>query len=240
MKIIWLLIILAFGSTTDLVGTPPNGFVDVQVYIPNVLVDSRYHSSDNFTQAPLPGYGVNKAWLRKEVVVALKKVQQSLEPLGLGLLIYDAYRPQRATQAMIAWAKRTDNWELINQGYIATRSRHNHGVAIDLTLVDLDAGTPLDMGTEWDSFSTESHTNNATGQVLENRMLLKQKMIDQGFTNYSKEWWHFNYKIANTRSRDVPYSCFEAKETKWIPPENWEKKQYNPPQDWPQEECIYQ
>ena len=241
MYLFWLLFNFSSGSEPkDLVGQPPDGFVDVQEYIPTILVDSRYHSSENFTQAPLPGYGVNKAWLRKEVVLALQKVQYSLELQGLGLLIYDAYRPQRATKAMMAWAKRTDNWDLIKQGYIATRSRHNHGIAVDVTLVERNTGIPLDMGTEWDSFNTDSHTQNATGTALSNRMLLKKEMQKQGFTNYSKEWWHYSYRVENSRARDVPYSCFEAKENQWIEPKGWESKQYIPAQTWPQKQCKTQ
>ena len=128
-----------------------------------IAVNLRYLTSDNFTGAPLPGYEANRAYLRREAAAALGRVQQQLRAEGLGLLIWDAYRPVSGTEGMVAWAERTGNMKYFKQGYIARRSRHNMGVAVDLTLVTLDTGKPLDMGTPFDTFSGAAHTANATG-----------------------------------------------------------------------------
>ena len=237
MIFLWCALLFAGGDSERYKQNPPKGFVDLKDWIPSIQIESRYHGSDNFTEAPLPGYGVNRAWLRKEAATALRKVQNSLRKEGLGLLMYDTYRPRRATKAMMAWAKRTQQWNLIEDGYIAQRSRHNHGIAVDLTLVNLRTGQPLDMGTKWDEFSTDSHTANATGQALKNRLKLKKAMLAEGFTPYRKEWWHFNYRLSKTRARDVPYSCFEKPEGTWKAPKNWDQPGYVPPSAWQPKDC---
>jgi D-alanyl-D-alanine dipeptidase len=87
--------------------------------------------------------------------------------------------------------------DLIKNGYIASHSRHNLGLAIDLTLVDRTSGKPLDMGTPFDTFSTDAHTANATGKTAENRARLKRAMEARGFINYDQEWWHYTYVLPN-------------------------------------------
>ena len=111
--------------------------VDVRSLDSTIRVDARYAGPNNFTGAPLPGYEANRALLRREVAAALVRVQRRLAAEGLGLKIWDGYRPVRATQAMVAWTERTGQTWLLDSGYIARRSRHNQGVAVDLTLVDL-------------------------------------------------------------------------------------------------------
>lgn len=216
----WLLVVLALYAAEPRTTTPPEGFVDLTQYIPGLRVDIRYHTADNFTGAPLPGYGVPGAWMHKDAAAALKRVHEGLAAQGLGLLIYDAYRPLRGTLAMVAWAERSGNEALLN-GYIARRSGHNHGHTVDLTLAALDTGAPLDMGTPWDTLNQAAHTLNAKGKVLERRLLLKRAMEAQGFKGYHKEWWHFGMPLKGTRARDVPYGCFEAPEGKWRPPAGW-------------------
>ncbi|MCB9743979.1 MAG: hypothetical protein H6741_28250 [Alphaproteobacteria bacterium] len=216
---------------------PPEGFVDLTARIPSIHIDVAYHRSDNFTGAPLPGYGVPGAWMLEEAGEALARVQDALAPEGLGLLVYDAYRPLRGTLGMVAWAQRTDQVHLLDNGYIARRSGHNHGHTIDLTLAKLGSGEALDMGTPWDTLTKASHTRNATGQALENRLKLKDAMEAQGFKNYSKEWWHFSMKLEGTRGRDVPYACFEAPEGAWEAPEGWEQPGYEMPQSWSPRAC---
>jgi D-alanyl-D-alanine dipeptidase len=103
---------------------------------------------------------------------------------------------------MMAWTKATGREDLVRDGYVATRSRHNLGAAIDLTLVDA-TGQPLDMGTQFDSFSTAAHTANASGLIAENRQRLVRAMERYGFANYEKEWWHFSYPIADERRMDL-------------------------------------
>lgn len=169
--------------------------VDVQSIDSTIRVDARYAGANNFTGARLPGYEAPRALLRREVAAALGRVQARLRTGGLGLLVFDGYRPVRATLAMVDWAKRTGQADLLNDGYIARRSRHNQGVAVDLTLVDPASGTQMDMGTPFDTFSEAAHTANAAGRVLRYRQILVRVMESEGFTNYEKEWWHFSYPV---------------------------------------------
>ena len=170
--------------------------VDVRSVDSTIRVDARYAGSNNFTGAPLPGYDAPRALLRREAAAALGRVQARLRTGGMGLLIFDGYRPVRATLAMVDWAERTGRKDLLD-GYIARRSRHNQGVAVDLTLVDPASGTELDMGTPFDTFSEAAHTANATGRPQRYRQILVRVMESEGFTNYDQEWWHFSYPVPN-------------------------------------------
>ena len=201
---LWLWLVIA-GTTRP----PPPGFVEVQALAPTIRIAPGYASKDNFTGAVLPGYGEAGAWLRRQAAEALAQVQRDLAAQRLGLLVYDAYRPVRATQAMKAWALREHKLDLFKQGYIASKSGHNHGHTVDLTLVNLADGTPLDMGTPWDTLDERANTENATGEVLKRRHLLKAAMLKRGFRPYAKEWWHFTFVMPATEPVDVPYGCLE-------------------------------
>jgi D-alanyl-D-alanine dipeptidase len=170
---------------------------DVRSAAPEIQVGLRYATTDNFTGAVLPGYEANRAFLRREAVSALARVARRAADQGLALYIYDAYRPVRATQAMVDWARRTGREDLFRDGYIASRSRHNLGLAVDLTLVDARTGAPLDMGTPFDTFSPSAHTANAAGDVLARRLRLKRLMEQESFVNYDQEWWHYTFAIPN-------------------------------------------
>lgn len=161
----------------------------------SIRVDLRYRDSGNFTGTPLPGYAANRAYLRREAAAALGRVQQALKEDGLGLLVYDAYRPVRATEAMVAWTQRVGREALVTDGYISDRSRHNLGVAIDCTLVQLATGVSLDMGVPFDTFSADAHTVNATGTAAVNRQRFVAAMAKEGFANYEQEWWHFMFDV---------------------------------------------
>ena len=178
--------------------------VDLATVDSSIRIDARYRDAGNFTGAPLPGYGANRLLLRREAAAALVRVQSRLRDRGLGLLVWDAYRPVRATTAMVEWAERTGRVHLLDDGYIARRSGHNLGIAIDLTAVDLATGRPLDMGTPYDTFGPEAHTANATGAVAANRATLVDAMEAEGFANYDQEWWHFSFPVENTVPFDVP------------------------------------
>jgi zinc D-Ala-D-Ala dipeptidase len=177
---------------------------DVQSPDPTIAVDLRYATPNNFTGAPLPGYGANRAYLRREAVAALARVQRDLRPQGLGLKVFDAYRPVRATLAMVDWTERVHRPDLLKDGYIASRSRHNLGLAIDLTLVELAAGRELEMGTPFDTFSAAAHTANASGIAAVNRQKLKAAMEGEGFLNYDQEWWHYTFNVPNPLRFDRP------------------------------------
>lgn len=172
--------------------------------VPGVRLDIRYATPNNFTGAPLPGYGVPRAFLRREAATALARVQAALKGRGYGLKIWDAYRPVRATLAMVAWCERTGQTKLLDDGYIARRSRHNQGVAIDLTVVELASGRELEMGTPFDEFSDRAHTANATGEIANHRKLLVDAMTAEGFVNYVSEWWHFSFAVPDPMPFDLP------------------------------------
>ena len=129
--------------------------------------------------------------------MALARVAQRAGREGYALYVFDAYRPVRATDAMVAWTERVGRQDLIRNGYIASRSRHNLGLAIDLTIVDARSGSPLDMGTPFDTFSPAAHTAHATGPTLDNRLRLKRLMESEGFLNYDQEWWHYSFSAPN-------------------------------------------
>jgi D-alanyl-D-alanine dipeptidase len=177
---------------------------DVRSVDPTIVVDLRYATANNFTGAPLPGYQANRAYARREAAAALARVQRDLQSQGLGLKVFDAYRPVRATLAMVDWTERVHRPDLLQDGYIARRSRHNLGLAIDLTLLDLATGSELDMGTPFDTFSAAAHTANASGMAAVNRQKLKAAMEGEGFLNYDQEWWHYTFNVPNLLRFDRP------------------------------------
>ena len=209
MRLLFLLLLLGLPSSlsaqavvanTDSQVVAPDALaeqllVDVRGLDSTIRVDARYAGPDNFTGAPLPGYAASRALLRREAAEALARVQRRLAAEGLGLKVWDGYRPVRATLAMVAWTERTGQTWLLDSGYIARRSRHNQGVAVDLTLVDLHSGQEVEMGTPFDTFDDAAHTANATGVVKQSRDRLVEVMASEGFTNYSMEWWHFWYVV---------------------------------------------
>ena len=176
--------------------------VDVRSVDSTVQVDARYATPNNFTGAPLPGYEAPRALLRQEVAAALARVQARLRTGDMGLRVFDGYRPVRATLAMVDWAERTGRRALLDSGYIARRSRHNLGVAVDLTLVDLATGTEVPMGTPFDTFTEAAHTANAEGRVRRYREILVRAMESEGFANYDQEWWHFSYPVEGAAPFD--------------------------------------
>ena len=178
--------------------------IDVRTLDPSIVVDLRYATSNNFTGTPLPGYLANRAFLRRAAAAALARVARGLSPQGLGIKIFDAYRPVRATLAMVDWTERANRPDLLRDGYIASRSRHNLGLAIDLTLIDLATRQDLEMGTPFDTFSAAAHTANASGEAGANRQRLKAAMEREGFANYDQEWWHFSFNVPNPLRFDRP------------------------------------
>ena len=188
----------------------PEGFVYIDEVIPSIKQDIRYFGVNNFVGRPVNGYHTNRAILTKSAASALKAVQEELSKFGLGLLVFDAYRPQQAVDDFVAWSKddkdtksKSANYPqvskntLISEGFIAEYSGHSRGSTIDLTIVS--ENTPfkqLDMGTPFDFFGPESWPNYAgiTSQQRANRLLLQNIMIKHDFKPYPQEWWHFTLK----------------------------------------------
>jgi D-alanyl-D-alanine dipeptidase len=206
---IWALWLSIAGATDAPPCTPepPAGWVKLSEAEHGVRVDARYASEHNFTGAVLPGYHTPEAWLRSEAASALAVAAARLKEDGYGLVVYDAYRPIRATEAMVAWARRTDQSHLVTDGYIAARSGHNHGHTVDLSLIGLD-GTPVDVGTPFDHFGPESHLNAPLPKDIQaRRRLLRSALEAAGFRAYSKEWWHYRFPVSATTPLDVPVGC---------------------------------
>lgn len=190
---------------------PPEGFTDLRS-LPGLRFDVGYHRPDNFTGGRLPGYGAPGAWLVDAAAEALAGVQSDLSARGLGLLVYDAYRPRRAVAAMVGWCERAGMAHLLD-GYVGRRSRHSRGVAVDVGLVHLTSGGALPMGTAWDAFHPGSWFRNAVGAARANRRSLRDAMTARGFRPYDREWWHFELPVdPPPPERDVPYGAGEPDE----------------------------
>ena len=179
---------------------PPHDFVLLADIAPRIKQDMRYAGPDNFMGRPVPGYCAAQCWLRREAAEALAAVQKDAERMGRSLIVYDGYRPQRATEAFVAWAADpsdqamkaayypdVEKAALFELGYIARASDHSTGVAVDLALAGLDFGTPFDF------FDEASGANNPaiSEEAKQNRADLFALMRRRGFVNFDKEWWHF-------------------------------------------------
>lgn len=170
---------------------------------PGLRLQLAYASADNFTGAQVVGYEAARAWMHPAAAEALDTVRVTAMSQGYGLLIFDAYRPRRATRAFVEFAHQSGHPEWIRDGYIGKRSAHNRGTAVDLALYDLASGTPLDFGGPFDEFGPGAHTENAEGSALEHRRSLRALMSDAGFVPYTKEWWHFVWPTDAAPEFDV-------------------------------------
>jgi zinc D-Ala-D-Ala dipeptidase len=180
------------------------GLVDVHRFGPSIHVNLSYRTKHNETGARLPGYCENWALMHERAAFSLGQVQRYLRRKDRGLLILDAYRPVRATEALVRWAERTGRGGAVGT-YIARRSRHNTGSAVDITLVRFRDGKRLRMGGF--AFGPSSHTYNASGRILRNRLELKNAMERFGFGAYLNEWWHFEHYIRPDRYLNVTLGC---------------------------------
>ena len=221
----------------------PGGFVYLRDIDPSIIQDMRYATSNNFVGKPLRGYDAAECVVKREVGLALKNIQQELARQKLSLKMFDCYRPERAVADMVAWSKNGKETQadrrfspafrkadLFRLGYIATRSGHSTGAALDLTLVDLTADNSarfdstksyadctapaearapegsVDMGTGYDCSDVKSHTAapSITPAQRRSRNTLVAAMARQGFVNYSKEWWHFSLPGVGRQAYDFP------------------------------------
>jgi D-alanyl-D-alanine dipeptidase len=182
------------------------GLVDVLRYAPGIRLLIRYATRRNVTGRRLPGYCEPWALMLRPAARDLGAVQRELRRRNRGLLVLDAYRPARGSRALVRWAERTGRGELVGT-YIARRSRHNLGSAVDLTLVRDADGRRLRMGSGFDDLGPRAHTLNASGRALANRLTLRRAMERHGFANYSREWWHYEHRARGTRYLDLSLGC---------------------------------
>jgi zinc D-Ala-D-Ala dipeptidase len=184
---------------------PEARLVKLQSYIPGLVFDIRYATANNFTKIVL--YHNPIAFMRKAPADALKKVQEELNKKGLGLKIYDAYRPFSVTCTM--WRLTPDRRYTANP---RRGSHHNRGIAADLTVIDLKTGKELDMGTGYDNFTDSAHHNFARlpPAALANRRMLKGIMWQHGFNYVPTEWWHYHWRDKSYDVLDLDFSDLSA------------------------------
>jgi len=167
---------------------PNKELIDLEKFIPGIVLDIRYATTNNFTGEKI--YNLAKAYARKPVAEALKRAQAELQKQGLGIKVYDAYRPYKATVRFYEVYKDTT--------YVASPyrgSRHNRGCAIDMTLINLKTGEELKMPTGYDSFQREAWPSTPVKdpEARKNRALIIDVMRKQGFKVNGSEWWHYDF-----------------------------------------------
>lgn len=172
----------------SLVSNPQNELVNLEKFIPGLVLDIRYATTNNFTHEKI--YNLARAYARKPVAESLKKIQADLKKQGLGIKIYDGYRPYSATVKFYETFHDTT--------YVASPykgSRHNRGCALDLTVIDLKTGQELQMPTGYDSFKKEAWPTSPVSdpKIRKNRQLLIDAMEKHGFKVNASEWWHFDF-----------------------------------------------
>lgn len=188
------------------------GFVDAATAVDGMVVDMRYFGDDNFIGRRIDGYEAPRCYLARPAAAALARVQQDLALQGLGLKVFDCYRPVRAVAHFVRWARdlkdvarkadfypHVDKRDLFRLGYISNRSGHSRGSTVDLTLVRLASGQvprELDMGTRFDFFGVQSWPSSrvVSAEAQANRKVLASAMRRGAFIPYDKEWWHFTLR----------------------------------------------
>ena len=199
---LYLISFFAYSQSPQL----PSDFAVLNATLPSVVVEVRYASSDNFIGTPIRGYLIPQIYLTKVALKALGNVQDDLREKGLGLKVFDGYRPQRAVDHFVQWSQCPEDTlmkatyypdisknKLFALGYIASKSGHSRGSTVDVTVVVLATGTELDMGSSYDFFGPISgvYSTEITMQQQQNRLLLRTVMLRHGFKPLQEEWWHF-------------------------------------------------
>ena len=196
--------------------------VALRSLVPDVVQDMRYAGPHNFMGRRVAGYEAGECWLSRTAAQSLAALQKELAQQGLGLKVFDCYRPQTAVNDFVRWAQdlkdqknrdmyypRVPKSELFKRGYIAEKSGHSRASTVDMTLVVKNAqrasqqvrgplanGIEVDMGTPFDMFDSHSHTENAdqSPDVQHNRRWLRAVMERHGWRNGAEEWWHFTLR----------------------------------------------
>lgn len=211
-------------------GVLPKGFVRLSDLAPGIAQDMRYATRNNVLGRPLQGYRSGACVLRGRAAAALIQAQAALKVQGFGLMVFDCYRPQRAVRDLVRYARthggsrapyhpRVGGPDLLAKGYIAARSGHATGLAVDLTLIHLDprdapqgrpdCGGPLsaheaDLGTGFDCFDPMAgDMATLTPDQARRRAILRDAMTAAGFAPYGAEWWHFSLPPRDNAERQA-------------------------------------
>jgi D-alanyl-D-alanine dipeptidase len=192
-------VLISGCATTTERGAEQADLVELVDVIPDILLDIRYATANNFTGEVI--YPVACCFLVRDAALALKHVQQDLRPLGYRLKVFDGYRPLSAQQKF---------WEILpDPNYVAdptVGSRHNRGYAVDLTLVDRN-GDDVAMPTDYDDFTERAHRDYLAVPVeaIGHREILETVMVRHGFIPFPTEWWHFDFRgYEGKPNLDVP------------------------------------
>lgn len=216
---------MPFAAKKSVDDAPPD-LVALRAVAPGIRQSMRYAGRHNFMGRPVAGYEAPECWLSRRAADSLAAVQQELDGYGLRLRVFDCYRPQSAVNDFVRWGKdlsdqknkdmyypRVPKSELFKRGYIAEKSGHSRGSTVDLGLDVADSllalkqvrgpladGIAVDMGTPFDLFDEQSHTDNAdqSPDVQHNRRWLRALMQRHGWRNLPEEWWHYTLQ-------DEPY-----------------------------------
>ena len=209
MKQCFLILLASLFLALSVSAQVPDSFEYIADEIPNIALEIRYASKENFMGRVVNGYAYPKVVLTKKALSALKKAQTEFNQLGYCIKVFDTYRPQRAVDDFMQWINAVndtvmkqiyyphlDKRNLVPQGYIAEKSGHSRGSTLDLSLLYLEGekkGQEVDMGGVWDFFGERSNYDypEISLKQKENRALLQKIMIKYGFLPYAKEWWHF-------------------------------------------------
>ena len=211
MKKMVMLGVLAVSCLTPIfaqtVSYDKTGFAEISTVIDDAAYDIRYYSPNNFTGNKIVGYKAPRAYLTKEALAALAKAAADLRAQGYRILVWDAYRPQKAVDNFVAWINNPNDpgdktfyptlekSNLLAGNYIMAKSGHTRGSTIDLTIIKKD-GSFVDMGGTFDLFSEISHPDykKISKKQKKNRKILRDAMMKAGFNPLDSEWWHFTLK----------------------------------------------
>ncbi|MCW3090793.1 MAG: peptidase [Ferruginibacter sp.] len=192
---------------------PAKEMVDIKTMVPKITFDLRYSQNNNFTKVKL--YPTLKtSFLRRPVAISVAAVQNELRQQGLGLKIFDAYRPYSVTEKM---------WLIVKDDRYAADpkngSGHNRGIAVDLTIINMKTKMELNMGTDFDNFSDTAHHifSSLPAEVLQNRLLLRRLMEKNGFKPLETEWWHYSYADGTAfELMDISFETLEKRKKKAV------------------------
>ena len=164
-------------------------FVKIKEYIPEILIELKYATKDNFTGEII--YDFDEAYLRYGTVKKLAEVQRILKEQGYLIKVWDAFRPVEAQFKL--WEVCPDETFVANP--VTGYSSHSRGNTVDITLTDLEGGY-IEMPTEFDDFSEQSKRAyiGVSEEGKKNSLLLERIMEECGFEPYKNEWWHFSDK----------------------------------------------